>query len=75
MCPVAALSFAFGLRVLRLESDLGGLRAPFGWLHMLAPLCFATIILVPLGMLMLLAALILLGLILLRSEQAQPDFV
>ena len=42
---------------------------------MLAPLCFATVILVPLGMLMLLAALVLLGMILLRSEQARPDFV
>jgi hypothetical protein len=69
------LSVAIGWRLLELDADLGGLGKPFAWSCILAPLCFATVIAAPLGLLLLAASSILLGLILLRGEIAAPEFV
>ena len=69
------LSVAIGWRLLRLDVDFGGLGRWFAWSCILAPFCFATVIAAPLGLLLLAAGSILLGLILLRGEIAAPEFV
>jgi hypothetical protein len=69
------LSVAIGWRVLKLEANFGGLGRPFAWSCILAPVCFATVVAAPLGLVLLAASSIMLGLILLRGGVVPPDFV
>ena len=69
------LSVAIGWRLLRLDADFGGLGRPFAWSCILAPVCFATVVAAPLGLVFLAASSIMLGLILLRGDIAAPEFV
>lgn len=69
------VSVAIGWRLLRLDADFGGLGRPFAWCCILAPVCFATVVAAPLGLLLLAASSIMLGLILLRGDIAAPEFV
>jgi hypothetical protein len=69
------LSVAIGWRLLQVDADLGGLGKPFAWTCILAPVCFATVVAAPLGLLFLAASSILLGLILLRGGARPPEFV
>lgn len=69
------LSVAIGWRVLKLDIDFGGLGRPFAWSCILGPVCFASVVAAPLGLLLLAASSIMLGLILLRGEIATPEFV
>jgi hypothetical protein len=72
---VGILSVAIGWRLLRLDVDFGGLGRSFAWSCILAPICFATVVAAPLGLLLLAASSIMLGLILLRGGVAPPEFV
>ena len=72
---VGILSIAIGWRLLRLDLDFGGLGKPFAWSCILAPVCFASVVAAPLGLLLLAASSILLGLILLRGGVTAPEFV
>ena len=72
---VGVLSVTIGWRLLRLDLDFGGLGRPFAWSCILAPLCFATVVAAPIGLLLLAASSILLGLILIRGEVVAPEFV
>lgn len=69
------LSVAIGWRILKLGIDLGGLGRPFAWSCILAPVCFASVVGAPLGLLLLAASSIMLGLILLRGDVTPPEFV
>lgn len=73
--PLGVISIQFGWRLLRAEVDLAGLRTFFSWTQIVAPLCFMTVILAPIGLLLLMAGLVLLGLMLLKAERALPEFV
>jgi len=75
--PLSILSIVFALRLRNLESDLGGYKMPFVTLTIAASVCFATLILAPIGLLLDAAASVLLGLIFLKpeSEITAPEFV
>lgn len=69
------LSAAIGWRLLKLDWDAGGLSKSYAWTCILAPLCFASVVALPIGLLLLAASSILLGLILMRGTVRLPDFV
>ena len=72
---VGVMSVAIGWRLLKLDLDFGGLGRPFAWSCILAPVCFASVVAAPLGLLLLAAGSILLGLILIRGDVTAPEFV
>jgi hypothetical protein len=74
---MAILGLIFAVKLLRLESDLGGLLKPFIYTNIAASVCFATLLLAPLGLLLDAASNVLLGMIFLRSADGSvaPDFV
>ena len=72
--PLAILSIVFAVRLLRLESDLGGLLRPYAYASIAAAVCFATVVLAPLGLLVQVATNVMLGMILLRQPSV-PEFV
>ena len=75
--PTSVLGMSFGFRLLRLESDLGGLTRPLAYTVVVASLCFVTVVLSPVGFVLLAAADVFLGLIFLREERssAATEFV
>ena len=75
--PLSILSIVFAVKLLRLEVDLGGLKRPFAYVTIAAALCFATLILAPLGLLLDAAANVILGMVFLRPQaaQANPEYV
>jgi hypothetical protein len=74
---LAVLSLVFAIRLLHLDSDLGGLLKPYAYATIAAAVCFATIILSPIGMLIDAATNVMLGMIFLRRPTAPevPEFV
>ena len=74
--PLAALSFIFAVKLLRLGSDLGGLLKPFVYVNIASAVCIATFILAPLGLLLDAVGNVVLGMIFLRREDASAtEFV
>jgi hypothetical protein len=74
--PLALLSIVFAVKLLGLEDDLHGLLRPYAYTSIAAGICFATLILAPLGMLVAAASTAILGTIFLRADRApQVDFV
>lgn len=73
--PLGLISIFFGYRLLAVHGDLGGFKKPFAYCHMLAPVCFMTVVLAPLGLLLLIASSLLLALILFSEEDQELDFV
>ena len=75
--PTSVLGMSFGFRLLRLESELGGLTRPLAYTVVVASLCFVTVVLSPVGFVLLAAADVFLGLIFLREERssAATEFV
>lgn len=74
---LAAISIVFAAKLLRLESDLGGLLKPFVYINIAGAICIATIILAPLGLVLDAVSNILLAMIFFRQggPQAAPEFV
>jgi hypothetical protein len=75
--PLAVIGIIFGIRILTLESDLNGYLKPLAYLTIAASVCFATFILVPIGLVLDAASNIFLGLVFLRPEPeaTTPEFV
>ena len=74
--PLGILSVIFGIKLLELQDDLGGLLKPYAFLNIVAGVCFATFILAPLGLLIDAVANFMMGLILLKKGPVtQPEFV
>lgn len=68
-------SIMFGYRIYAMNGTLGGFKKVFAVAHIAAPLCFATVVLAPLGLLLMLLASGLLAAILLTDEHAELEFV
>ena len=68
--PTSVFGLSFGFRLLRLEPVCGGLTRPLAYTVVVASLCFLSVILAPLGFVLLSAADLFLGLIFLREERA-----
>jgi hypothetical protein len=66
----------FGMKLLDLQDDLSGPLKPYAFLNIAAGVCFATFILVPLGLLLAAVGNVSLGMILHRKgPEARPEFV
>ncbi len=66
--PLAVLGIIYAVKLLKLPSELGGLKKPYIYLNIIACCFFVTFILAPIGMLFDLVATILMGLILLKPQ-------
>ena len=75
--PMAVIGVVFGLRLLKLEDDLGGYRKPLAYVTIIASICFATMILAIVGMLLSAAFNFMLGMLFLKAGEmeATPEFV
>ena len=74
--PLAILGIVYAVKLLGLQDDLHGLLKPYAYTSIGASVCFATIILAPLGMLVAAVSTVFLGMILLRADRTpQVDFV
>ena len=73
--PVGIISILFGYRLLAVESDIGGLKKPFAYSHILAPLCFMSVLLAPLGLFLLLVASTLLAMMFFSEKDQEVEFV
>lgn len=72
---LGAATMLFGYRLLSVDGEIGGLKRPFAYLNIAMPLCFVTVLLAPLGLLMMAASLVLMAMILFRSPEDAPEFV
>ena len=75
--PVSILSIIFAVKLLRLQADLGGLLRPYAYVNIAAAICFATLLLAPVGLLLDAGGNVMLGMIFLRRPQSAetPEFV
>lgn len=74
--PFAVLGIVFAVKLLSLQDDLHGLLKPYAYTSIAASICFATIILAPVGMIVAAVSTAILGAIFLRADRApQVDFV
>ena len=74
--PLAILGIVFAVKLLSLQDDLHGLLRPYAYTSIAASICFATIVLAPLGMIVAAVSTAILGAIFLRADRApQVDFV
>lgn len=72
---LGVISIIFGYRLLAVDSDIGGFKKPFAYIHISAPLCFMSVVLAPLGLLLLIIASTLLALIFFVEEDQELEFV
>jgi len=65
------------LKLLKLEDNLGGYRNLIAYLSIITAICFATMILAPIGLLLSAASNFMLGLVFLKSCELEvtPEFV
>ncbi len=75
--PLAVAGIVFGLKLLKLERGLSGLLKPLAYTQIVASICLASIILMPLGLVFMIAFQIMLGIVFLRDgdELIEPEFV
>ena len=73
--PVGILGMLFGYRLLAANGTLGGYRNAFAWIHIIAPICFVTLVLAPIGLLLLIVALLLLAVMLFSEDKVELEFV
>lgn len=73
--PLGLVSILFGYRLLAVNGTMGGLKKPLAYSHILAPLCFMTVVFAPIGLLLMIIAGTLLALIFFRDESPELEFV
>jgi len=73
--PLGLVSVLFGYRLLAVNSSMAGLKKPFAWCHIVAPFCFLSVVLAPLGLLLLIVAQGLLAAILFNNASPELEFV
>jgi hypothetical protein len=74
--PLAVMGIIFAVKLLSLQDDLHGLLRPYAYTSIAAAICFATIILAPIGMIVAAVSTAILGTIFLKADHTpQVDFV
>ena len=74
--PFAVLGIVFAVKLLSLQDDLHGLLKPYAYTGIAASICFATIVLAPVGLVVAAVSNAILGGIFLRADRTpQVDFV
>jgi hypothetical protein len=69
---IGVVSIILGVRLLSLENDLQHLIRPYAVVSIIGGVCFALIVLAPLGMLLLIAENVLLALTFFRASESEP---
>ena len=72
---VGMISMLFGYRLLSVNGSMGRYKNPFAYCHILAPICFLTLVAAPLGLLLLVVGEMLLALIYFDEDNVELDFV
>jgi hypothetical protein len=67
--PLGVIFIVFAIKLLRLQDNLYGMLKPFSYLSIATGVCFATIVLLPLGLLTSIVTDILLGMIFFRVAE------
>ena len=73
--PLGVISMLFGYRLIAVNGTIGGLKKPLAYSHIIAPLCFLSVVLAPIGLLLSLLAGVLLALIFFRNESPELEYV
>ena len=73
--PLGVISMLFGYRLLAVNGSISGYKKPFAYSHIIAPICFLTVVLAPIGLLLLIAAETLLMLMFFSDESPELEFV
>jgi len=73
--PLGVISMLFGYRLIAVNGTIGGLKKPLAYSHIIAPACFLSVVLAPIGLLIMLLAGVLLALIFFRNESPELEFV
>ena len=74
--PLNVLNIVFAVRLLGMQGDMYGLLKPYAYATIGAAICFATLILAPIGMLIGAGAGVVLGIAFLRAGRpAEVEFV
>jgi hypothetical protein len=73
--PLGVISMLFGYRLLAINGTISGYKKPFAYSNIIAPVCFLSVVLAPLGLLLLIAAEVLLALMFFSDESPELEFV
>jgi hypothetical protein len=73
--PLGVISMLFGYRLLTVNSTISGYKKPFAYSHIIAPICFLSVVLAPIGLLLLIVAETLLVLMFFSNESPELEFV
>ncbi len=73
--PLGAISMLFGYRLLAVNSTISGYKKPFAYSCLIAPMCFLSVVLAPIGLILLMAQGVLLALIFLNDKSPELEFV
>jgi len=63
------ISIVYGIKLLSFHQDLYGLRKPYAWTSIAGGVCFATVILMPIGLLLAMASSVFLAIIFFREAE------
>ncbi|HUV13475.1 MAG TPA: hypothetical protein VMY18_07510 [Acidobacteriota bacterium] len=63
------LGILYATRLLRLNGNLNGLLKPLAYVSMMGSICFTLVVLAPVGLVLMVASTVILGLVLLRDGQ------
>lgn len=74
--PTGILGIVFGVKLLQLEAPLHGLLKPLAYLNIAGSICFLTFILTPIGLILMIAGEVVLGIVFLKGkEEIELEFV
>jgi len=74
--PLGVISMLFGYRLLAVNSTISGYKKPFAYSHLIAPICFLSVVLAPIGLILLIVTETLLALIFFSSDKSpELEFV
>ncbi|MDP8205375.1 MAG: hypothetical protein P9L92_01825 [Candidatus Electryonea clarkiae] len=77
--PMAVVGIMFGIKLLQLNNSLYGLKKPIAYIYMAAAICFATLIFVPLGLILMMTFTVMMALVMIRGpepeQQTEVEFV
>jgi hypothetical protein len=73
--PLGVISMLFGYRLLAINGTISGFKKPYAYSNIIAPICFLSVVLAPLGLMLLVAAEVLLALMFFSDESPELEFV
>jgi hypothetical protein len=73
--PLGVISMLFGYRLLAVNGTISGYKKPFAYSHIIAPICFLSVVLAPFGLLLLIVTETLLALMFFSDESPELEFV